>query len=137
MRIPSSVAKAVLVGALFSTSMTAKAAEVVITARLISIEPQAGCGYLHVGSLAKYLVLAGPQNLVSTEIEVFVPCAEMPRIMYSPDAGDLQRFEVGATHDLTLSRKNDSGATLTLQQNHSGIYFLRAASSNVERTRDR
>ena len=99
---------------------------------------------LHTGSIANYVIVTGPAELVGTEIEVLVPCPEMPRRMYSRDAGDLEVFEVGALHFLVLTRENTTNVTVATNQMRPGLYYLRAASlhelrpnTSLERTRER
>ena len=126
------------------TAQDSPDSQIGVSARLMSIEQQAGCGVMHIGSIARYSVVAGPRALAGAEIEVFVPCAEMPRQTYSSDAGDLETFAVGALHHLVLSRENLSGATVSTTQQHAGLFFLRSASlqavrpnKSLERTRGR
>jgi hypothetical protein len=94
--------------------------------------------------LATYKVVAGPAELVGKDIEVVVPCVEMPRRMYSSDAGDLESFDVGALHYLALGKENFFGVTVVNEKSHANAYYLRAASLHVlrpntspERTREK
>jgi hypothetical protein len=64
--------------------------------------------------------------------------------MYSRDAGDLQSFEIGALHDLVLSRENITNVTVSDDQMRPGLFFLRSATlqamrpnTSLERTRDK
>jgi hypothetical protein len=80
--------------------------EVLITGRLVALERQPGCGVLSVGSPATYKVMAGPMNLIGTEIKALVYCIELPRGNSSSTYGDLETYELGATHFLALTKRN-------------------------------
>lgn len=122
-----------LIGVLFGSVLVAKtqasnASTISVSALLNSIERQPGCGVLHIGSIANYSIVSGPAELIGTEVPVLVPCAEMPRQMYSREAGDLEAFEVGALHYLVLTRENTTKVTVLTDQLRPGLYILRAAS---------
>lgn len=96
---------------LFFVSLAAVAAQVAgdelhVVGRLVSVQAaQPHCGILFVGTTATYLVLDGPASLKGKEIYVVVPCIEMPRAMYNPEAGDLDTFTPGRTHHLAITKK--------------------------------
>lgn len=100
-----------------------------VVARLVSVEPkQADCGIQFVGTTATYLVIEGPAALSGKQIKVVVPCIEMPRKMYGPEAGDLDAFVPGQTHHLIVTKqKARLGAPEKLPDDPDGFY-LKAAS---------
>jgi len=118
--------------------------EVFVTARLLSLDRQPGCGWLWISSPATYEVIDGPAEYVGKQIHVFVDCVEMPRGGMSTDHGDLEAFEVGATHFLALTKSNVWRIELPSALPSEGMWFyLRAASlhelrpnKSLERTRE-
>lgn len=102
-----------------------------VTAQLLEIGKQVDCGIFHAGSIARYRVISGSAELVNREIEVLVPCVEMPRRMYSSTAGDLESFEVGAVHDLLLARENVYGVSLWGGQDRPGLLYLWSANLHL------
>src|SRR5690242_13948580 len=119
--------------------------EVFVKARLMSLERQPGCGVFWIGSPATYEVIDGPAEFVRKAIHVMVDCAEMPRSGLSTDCGDLEAFEIGATHFLALTHDNIRRIEIPSSLPSEGTWFyLRAASlrelrpnTSLERTRER
>jgi len=98
-----------------------------VTARLKSLDQSPGCGVFILFSLAKYEVVEGPGSLVGTEIEVMIPCAEMPRMSFWREAGDLESFKTGELHDLVLSRSNFLAPHAYLADPNPAWFYLRTA----------
>jgi len=118
--------------------------EVLVAGRLVALERQPHCGVFSVGSPATYMVLAGPVDLVGKEIKALVYCIEFPRGNSSSIYGDLDTYEIGATHFLALTKRNvysiEMPNPLPLG---SEWFYLRAASlkplppnTSLERTRE-
>jgi hypothetical protein len=80
--------------------------EVLITGRLVALERQPHCGVFSVGSPATYKVITGPVELVGMKIKALVYCIELPRGDSSSTYGDLEVYEIGATHFLALTKRN-------------------------------
>jgi hypothetical protein len=103
--------------------------EVFVKARLLSLERQPGCGVVWFGTPATYEVVEGPAEFVGKQIHVIVDCAEMPRSGTSTECGDLEVFEVGATHFLALTKDNVRRIEVPSSLPSEGPWFyLRAAS---------
>ena len=118
--------------------------EVFVKARLVALARQPGCGVVLFGSTATYEVIDGPSAYVGKRVHVIVDCVEMPRSGMSTDSGDLEAFEVGATHFLALTKDNirqiEVPSSLPSRQSW---FYLRAASlhelppnSSLERMRE-
>ena len=125
-----------LVGALLAWTLAIGAeppvndADIHVTARLMSIQQAPGCGVFMWFSLAKYHVISGPTELVGKDIDVQVPCAEMPRA-FAAGEGNLESFVPGEAHDLTLSRKNFLEPGVSIGNADPNWWYLRAASVHV------
>jgi len=76
------------------------------------------------------LVTDGPSALRGREINVLIGCIELSRPRYSSDAGDLDKFVVGQTHYLKITKQN--GYHLDVPELPAGKYwfYLQAASLN-------
>jgi hypothetical protein len=119
--------------------------DVLITGRLVALERQPGCGVFSVGSPATYKVMAGPMDLVGKEIKALVYCIELPRGDSSSTYGDLQTYEIGATHFLAVTKRNVYSIEMPNPLPPGNEWFyLRAASleplppnKSLERTRAR
>ena len=71
-----------------------------ITASLVTRQRYPDCGDLLVESPLEFAEVSAD----NATIRVLVPCAEMPRAMYSPDAGDAPVLEVGRVYHLRVMR---------------------------------
>jgi hypothetical protein len=71
-----------------------------ITASLVSRERYPDCGDMLVETPMQFADIVAD----NATIRVMVPCAEMPRSMYSRDAGDAPVLEVGRVYRLGLLR---------------------------------
>jgi hypothetical protein len=71
-----------------------------ITASLVSRQRYPDCGTMLVESPLEFSEVTAD----NATIRVLVPCAEMPRSMYSRDAGDAPVLEVGHVYRLRLVR---------------------------------
>jgi hypothetical protein len=100
-----------------------------VTGRLVTLKQEPACGALLIGSLASYEVSVGPINLVGKLIQVVIPCAELPRADFSPEAGDLESFEVGAMHFLALSRSPPPEFGLPSSFASAGSWYYVVAAS--------
>jgi hypothetical protein len=74
-----------------------------VTATLVTRQRYPDCGYMLVETPLEFTDLAAD----NATIRVLVPCAEMPRAMYSRDAGDAPVLEVGRVYRLYLTRNAD------------------------------
>jgi len=118
--------------------------EALITGRLVALERQPGCGVFSVGSPATYKVMDGPMDLVGKEIRVLVYCIELPRGNSSSTYGDLETYEIGATHFLAVTKRNVYSIEIPNPLPSGNEWFyLRAASlkplppnKSLERTRE-
>lgn len=115
---------------LFWTKDSAADSHLRVSATLDAFEPATGCGYLFMGSIARYTVITGPQELLEKQIDVVVPCAELPRKKYAKSAGDLISFEIGARHFLVLSRVKPKNLFYSRNQISEDHYYLEAAFIN-------
>jgi len=119
--------------------------EVLITGRLVALERQPDCGIFSVGSAATYKVMAGPMELVDKEVRALVYCIEVPRGDTSSTYGDLETYEIGATHFIALTKRNVYSIEMPNRLPTGNEWFyLRAASlkplppnNSLERTRAR
>jgi hypothetical protein len=71
-----------------------------ITASLVTRQRYPDCGHYLVESPMEFADVTAD----NATIRVLVPCAEMPRAMYSHDAGDAPVLEVGRLYRLRLMR---------------------------------
>ena len=97
--------------------------EVHVTGTIVSVERGPGCGILLVGSPVEYRVVSGPEALRGKVVHVLVACIEMPLL-----AGDARSFEVGATHELVLTRHNVRRIELPALPDDATRFYLRRAT---------
>ncbi len=108
------------------------AAEVFVQARLLSLDRAPGCGLVLFGSPAKYEVVAGPAELLGKQIHVMIDCVDLSRGAGSGDYGDLNSFEIGATHFLALTKENVRRIEIpNALPSHGTWFYLRAVSLKV------
>lgn len=105
--------------------------ELRLVATLMSVAPKrAACGIFFVGTTATYRVAEESLLLRGQEIDVVVPCIEMPRATFDPKAGDLEAFVPGQTHHLALTPQIPDQITILFDKSsgHRARFYLKAAS---------
>ena len=110
-----------------SSRPTDAVTEFVIVGALSSITPSIPCGGFLGSGVARYRVhevITG--SITEEEIAVAVPCPEIPRPLYSDDAGSLQSFDLGAYHLIELAQYDRSLPAPVMDPEFSGYYLVRA-----------
>jgi hypothetical protein len=91
---------------LLATSISATAEDITLIGRLTKFNGGT-CGVFRSVSISEYEVLAVFVGTYSSAtIKVLHPCIDMPREMYSKDAGTLKKFVVGDLHKLVLTTED-------------------------------
>lgn len=104
--------------------------ELLVVATLVSVAPErAGCGVFFIGTTATYRVAEESLALRGQQIDVVVPCIEMPRAKFNPKAGDLEAFVPGQTHHLAITTQiPDHLTTFDKSPRDRARFYLKAAS---------